>query len=83
MEAALADGGGQQYAAIIYRQFIGADDIDLSAEATIDLLDWMEGPTYLGRTNNGDGTSSGWFVSDAPVTANDREFLRVEVATKP
>lgn len=75
--------GGQTYLAIEFHEIIGADEIDLSAIHSIDLSAWTADTTYIGRSNNGDGTSTLRFRSNLPFTGNAREFLRIEAAEKP
>ncbi len=71
------ESDGMLYPVLVFRQLIGADEISLATQGSADLLDWAAGPTYFGRTNNGDGTSSVWFRSNDPVAAGEGRFLRM------
>ncbi|HAT18610.1 MAG TPA: hypothetical protein DCS85_00485, partial [Verrucomicrobiales bacterium] len=68
---------------IAFRQHIGADAISFSAEESINLIDWTAGPTYLGRVNNGDGTSSILFRGSQPASAQQTGYLRILASEKP
>ena len=83
VESAIVETDGQLFAAMVFRQQIGADEISFRGESSGDLVNWTDGPLYLGRTNNGDGTSSVWFVSNRAIGTSEREFLRLEITTKP
>ena len=83
VKSATIEIDGQLFSAIIFQQEIGADEVVFRAESSDDLVDWTDGALYFGRTNNGNGTSSVWFVSNAPISTTVREFLRVEITSTP
>ncbi|MCH2062731.1 MAG: lamin tail domain-containing protein [Roseibacillus sp.] len=68
---------------ISFRQRIGADAIDFSAEESTNLTNWTAGPTYLGRVNNGDGTSSVLFRGSQPASGAETSYLRIVASEKP
>ena len=65
------------HAAVSFRQLIGADEVSFSAEESTNLNEWTSVPTYLGRTNNGDGTSSVWFRGSLPASSLKAGYLRI------
>ena len=83
MAAAIEDLGGQLHLVIDFQQQIGADEVDLGAQHSTSLITWADDPVYVGRVNNGDGTSSVRFRSSTPVAPGGREFLRILGSSKP
>ena len=77
------ESGNAPHAVIAFRQLIGTDEVLFSAEESATLNDWLPGPTYLGRTNNGDGTSSIWFRSSVPASGSQSGYLRILGTTAP
>ena len=65
------------YSLISFRQLIGSDEVVFDSEESPGLNEWAPGPTYLGRTNNGDGSSSVWFRSRLPATSAQSGYLRI------
>lgn len=76
------ENGTNPHPAISFRQLIGADEVNLAAQESLNLIDWTAGPTYLGRTNNGDGTSSVWFRGSVAAGESRQRFLRIEGTQK-
>jgi len=71
------EDSGTPYPIISFHQRIGADEVSFSAEQSPDLLNWSPGPVYLGRTNNGDGTSSVLFRASQSTSAAQSRYLRI------
>jgi hypothetical protein len=83
VDVGVEEAGGQLRSVIAFRQLIGADEIRLGAQLSGDLIDWATGPVYLGRINNGDGTSSVRFMNTLPIPADPTRYLRIEASAKP
>jgi hypothetical protein len=71
------EDSGTRYPVISFHQRIGADNVSFSAEQSRDLLDWRPGPLYLGRINNGDGTSSVLFRATQSTSTEPSRYLRI------
>jgi len=79
----LLENSDDPHPIIAFRQHIGADAISFSAEESTNLIDWTAGPSYLGRINNGDGTSSILFRGSQPSSALQTGYLRIIAREKP
>ena len=63
---------------------IGADEIDIELQSSTDLKNWISGESvqYLGRINNGNGTTSAQFRSTSPVSTSASQFIQFIISEK-
>lgn len=63
---------------------IGADEIDIELQSSTDLKNWIsaESVQYLGRINNGNGTTSAQFRSTSPVSTSASQFIQFIISEK-
>ena len=79
-QAVIVTSAGQQYYGISFRRWKNSVDITYSPEISSDTSDWLPLTTQHGvAVDNGDGTETVTFRSDAPHTGAVREFVHLRV----
>ena len=77
-------GGSDEYLTLTYRRNLAADDAVFEVQVGTDLDSWDALGTVLVSTSpNGDGTETVTYRSTTPLASIPREFLRLQVSSRP
>ncbi len=71
-------GASGEYLVVRFRQRIGADDVDVSMEGSINLGDWEPlDAVFVSSVPNGDGTTTETWRSSQPITSAVEQYVRL------
>lgn len=75
---------GNNYLTITYRRNLAADDVVIEIQTSNDLDSWSTlGTTFVSASNNGDGTETTIHRSLTPLGSIPREFIRLNLSSRP
>jgi hypothetical protein len=85
IESLEVSGLADSYVILRFARRLAADDVDVRAEVSGDLVNWKSGPeviVYLGRERTGPTTENLVFRLAAPGLPSNRRFARVRVQSR-
>lgn len=71
-----------EFLTVTFQRNLAADDVLYEVQVANDLAIWTASTTFVSSTNNGDGTATEVYRSNAPFSSSAREFIRVSVSSR-